>query len=46
MAYIRRSLDEPFSIAELATAVGMTRQRLQLGFRVVTAIRSAAFATR
>lgn len=35
MAYIRRSLDEPFSIAELATAVGMTRQRLQLGFRVV-----------
>lgn len=35
MAYIRRSLDEPFSIAELAGAVGMTRQRLQLGFRVV-----------
>ena len=35
MAYIRRSLDEPFSIAELASAVGMTRQRLQLGFRVV-----------
>ncbi|MBL8269004.1 helix-turn-helix domain-containing protein [Steroidobacter sp.] len=35
MAYIKRSLDEPFSIAELATAVGMTRQRLQLGFRVV-----------
>lgn len=35
MAYIHRSLDEPFSIAELAGAVGMTRQRLQLGFRVV-----------
>lgn len=35
MAHIRRSLDEPFGIGELAQAVGMARQRLQLGFRAV-----------
>jgi AraC-like DNA-binding protein len=31
--YIERSLDEPWTIAELASAVGLTRQKLQTGFR-------------
>lgn len=31
--YLERSLDEPPHIDELASAVGLTRQKLQLGFR-------------
>lgn len=31
--YVERSLDEAWTIAELASAVGLTRQKLQLGFR-------------
>ncbi|MGK6320342.1 helix-turn-helix domain-containing protein [Sphingomonas sp. DT-204] len=33
--YIERSLDEPWTIAELASVVGLTRQKLQMGFRRV-----------
>lgn len=31
--YIERSLDESWTVAELASAVGLTRQKLQMGFR-------------
>lgn len=33
--YLERSLDEPPQIDELAQAVGMTRQKLQLGFKKI-----------
>jgi AraC-like DNA-binding protein len=35
MRYLKHGLDEPANIPELAYAVGMTRQKLQLGFKLV-----------
>lgn len=35
MKLIRSSLDRPPNVLDIATAVGLTRQRLQLGFRMI-----------
>lgn len=35
MRLIRNSLDAPFEVKEIAEAVGLTRQRLQRGFRMI-----------
>ncbi|MFC3050681.1 helix-turn-helix domain-containing protein [Kordiimonas pumila] len=35
MRYLKHGLDEPANIPEIAYAVGMTRQKLQLGFKLV-----------
>lgn len=35
MRYLKNDLDEPVNIPEIAYAVGMTRQKLQMGFKMV-----------
>jgi len=35
MQLIRSNLEEPLNVHEIANAVGLTRQRLQLGFRMI-----------